>query len=217
MAHNPEVEGSNPSPATKARGPFSNRERAFCMRSVNRVCKRLARSGCLATTRESCRGLVLACWAGDLDRGQRPADPATQDSASGQHPAELSLVVLTIKAAPAAPLARRQRRALPTRGPPGLRRVTYRQDRLINGSLSAAGPPRRPSCSVYQCPGTAAASRGPSASHAIASRPSTADRSQGSAPMRKTGADQDVASEEMRARLGARVAVTLPPGRGRRG
>jgi len=29
MAHNPEVEGSNPSPATKARGPFSNRERAF--------------------------------------------------------------------------------------------------------------------------------------------------------------------------------------------
>ena len=30
-AHNPEVEGSNPSPATKARGPFSNRERAFCM------------------------------------------------------------------------------------------------------------------------------------------------------------------------------------------
>ena len=31
MAHNPEVEGSNPSLATKARGPFSNRERAFCM------------------------------------------------------------------------------------------------------------------------------------------------------------------------------------------
>ena len=31
-AHNPEVEGSNPSPATKAEGPFSNRERAFCMR-----------------------------------------------------------------------------------------------------------------------------------------------------------------------------------------
>jgi hypothetical protein len=30
-AHNPEVEGSNPSPATKARGPFSNREGAFCM------------------------------------------------------------------------------------------------------------------------------------------------------------------------------------------
>jgi hypothetical protein len=34
-AHNPEVEGSNPSPATKARGPFSNRERAFCMSFVN--------------------------------------------------------------------------------------------------------------------------------------------------------------------------------------
>jgi len=37
MAHNPEVEGSNPSPATKARGPFSNRERAFCARFVNVV------------------------------------------------------------------------------------------------------------------------------------------------------------------------------------
>src|SRR6266581_3030674 len=35
LAHNPEVEGSNPSPATKARGPFSNRERAFCMWSAN--------------------------------------------------------------------------------------------------------------------------------------------------------------------------------------
>src|SRR5215470_2235962 len=35
MAHNPEVEGSNPSPATKARGPFSNREGAFCMRFVH--------------------------------------------------------------------------------------------------------------------------------------------------------------------------------------
>src|SRR6516225_1442438 len=34
-AHNPEVAGSNPAPATKARGPFSNRERAFCMRSVH--------------------------------------------------------------------------------------------------------------------------------------------------------------------------------------
>jgi hypothetical protein len=31
MAHNPEAGGSNPPPATKARGPFSNRERAFCI------------------------------------------------------------------------------------------------------------------------------------------------------------------------------------------
>ena len=31
MAHNPEVEGSNPSPATKARGAFSNREPVFCI------------------------------------------------------------------------------------------------------------------------------------------------------------------------------------------
>ena len=35
-AHNPEVAGSNPAPATKARGHFSNRERAFCMRFVHR-------------------------------------------------------------------------------------------------------------------------------------------------------------------------------------
>jgi hypothetical protein len=35
MAHNPEVEGSNPSPATKARGPVSNRKRASWLRFVN--------------------------------------------------------------------------------------------------------------------------------------------------------------------------------------
>jgi len=43
MAHNPEVEGSNPSPATKARGPFSNRERAFCL------CSALAQADLLET------------------------------------------------------------------------------------------------------------------------------------------------------------------------
>jgi hypothetical protein len=31
MAHNPEVAGSNPAPATKARGRLSNREAAFCL------------------------------------------------------------------------------------------------------------------------------------------------------------------------------------------
>jgi len=35
MAHNPEVEGSNPSPATKARGPLSNRKRVSGARFVN--------------------------------------------------------------------------------------------------------------------------------------------------------------------------------------
>ena len=35
LAHNPEVEGSNPAPATKARGSFSNRERAFCLWFAN--------------------------------------------------------------------------------------------------------------------------------------------------------------------------------------
>src|SRR6266566_4943420 len=34
-AHNPEVAGSNPAPATKARGPFSNRERASCIWFAN--------------------------------------------------------------------------------------------------------------------------------------------------------------------------------------
>jgi hypothetical protein len=34
-AHNPEVAGSNPAPATKARGPLSNRERASCLSFVN--------------------------------------------------------------------------------------------------------------------------------------------------------------------------------------
>jgi hypothetical protein len=35
LSHNPEVVGSNPTPATKVRGPFSNRERASCMRFAN--------------------------------------------------------------------------------------------------------------------------------------------------------------------------------------
>jgi hypothetical protein len=35
MAHNPEVAGSNPAPATKARGPFSNREGAFRLWFMN--------------------------------------------------------------------------------------------------------------------------------------------------------------------------------------
>jgi hypothetical protein len=38
--HNPEVGGSNPPPATRGKGPFSNRERAFRMWVVKRVCAR---------------------------------------------------------------------------------------------------------------------------------------------------------------------------------
>ena len=67
MAHNPEVEGSNPSPATKARGPLSNRKRASGPSFVNRLCKRGARLRCLASTRADRRGLVLARRAGDLE------------------------------------------------------------------------------------------------------------------------------------------------------
>jgi hypothetical protein len=46
-AHNPEVAGSNPAPATKARGPFSNREGAFCLWFVTDLCTG-ARSSLLA-------------------------------------------------------------------------------------------------------------------------------------------------------------------------
>jgi len=60
-AHNPEVEGSNPSPATKARGPFSKRERASCARFVNVVLVH-------PVSRTS-----LANRLNDLERGQRPA------------------------------------------------------------------------------------------------------------------------------------------------
>ena len=38
MAHNPEVAGSNPAPATKARGRFSNREPAFCLWLCTDLC-----------------------------------------------------------------------------------------------------------------------------------------------------------------------------------
>ena len=35
LAHNPEVAGTNPTPATKARGRFSNREPTFCVPDAN--------------------------------------------------------------------------------------------------------------------------------------------------------------------------------------
>jgi hypothetical protein len=73
MAHNPEVEGSNPSPATKARGPLSNRKRASGPSFVNRfrnVALVYTRLRCLARTRAVRRGLVLARRAVDnLERG----------------------------------------------------------------------------------------------------------------------------------------------------
>ena len=47
MAHNPEVEGSNPSPATntQARGPFPNRERAFCVYLVHGIVHEASEEG----------------------------------------------------------------------------------------------------------------------------------------------------------------------------
>ncbi len=45
MAHNPEVAGSNPAPATKARGPFSNREGAFCMCRVHGIVHEASEEG----------------------------------------------------------------------------------------------------------------------------------------------------------------------------
>jgi hypothetical protein len=45
-----------------------------------------------------------------------------------------------LKAAPAAPLARRQRRALPLSGPPGARRATRQQDSLIKVAHTSRYP-----------------------------------------------------------------------------
>jgi len=47
MAHNPEVEGSNPSPATKmqVRGLFPNRERAFCVYLVHGIVHEASEEG----------------------------------------------------------------------------------------------------------------------------------------------------------------------------
>jgi hypothetical protein len=120
--------------------------------------------------------------------------------ASRLHPATLpTRAVLRSRRRLAAPLARRQRRALPPGGPPGARRATYRQGRLVNGSLSAAGTPH------------AAIFLGLPVSQ---SRP-TAPRDRQLRGRR--GTDQETASEDMWARVGARVAVIPRPGRGRRG
>ena len=45
MAHNPEVAGSNPAPATKVKGQFSNREPASCMWFVNGFANETGRDG----------------------------------------------------------------------------------------------------------------------------------------------------------------------------
>ena len=60
MAHNPEVEGSNPSPATKARGPLSNRKRASGPSLETDFVNVALVLRCLASTRADRRGLVLA-------------------------------------------------------------------------------------------------------------------------------------------------------------
>jgi hypothetical protein len=73
MAHNPEVEGSNPSPATKARGPLSNRERAFCMWFVHGfVHGRLLKPFCSSQ----------ALTPSDLHRGQGTADDQLRQGGS---------------------------------------------------------------------------------------------------------------------------------------
>jgi hypothetical protein len=112
MAHNPEVAGSNPAPATKARGPLSNRKRASGPSFVNRFCKSRARLRCLASTSavaawSSCAELVISNEVSDLPIRR------LQSAASGQHAAECSLVILNIKAPGVSA------RAQPWRGPPG--------------------------------------------------------------------------------------------------
>ena len=64
-AHNPEVAGSNPAPATKARGPFSNREMAFRSWFVNRfvhgaLTPRLRATRGSQQLAGSCPGLAIA-------------------------------------------------------------------------------------------------------------------------------------------------------------
>jgi hypothetical protein len=77
--------------------------------------------------------------------------------------AELSRI--EIKAAPAAPLARRQRRALPLRGPPGARRATPPQgSQMKMAQRTPTGCNVGPSSSLPIVQLAAAASRAPTAS-----------------------------------------------------
>jgi hypothetical protein len=65
MAHNPEVAGSNPAPATKARGPFSNRERAFCMRSANGYVNVGLAQAAPRSLRRACAQVIICELDGD--------------------------------------------------------------------------------------------------------------------------------------------------------
>src|SRR5271169_2828177 len=56
MAHNPEVAGSNPAPATKARGPFSNREGASGMWFANGFVHESSRFGSQPARTSVCPG-----------------------------------------------------------------------------------------------------------------------------------------------------------------
>jgi hypothetical protein len=123
MAHNPEVAGSNPAPATKARGPLSNRKRASGPSFINRFCKSRARLRCLASTSavaawSSCAELVISNEVSDL--------PIRRLQSGCLRPACCRMFLGNTKyqgAGPAPRYARRwpgvSARAQPWRGPPG--------------------------------------------------------------------------------------------------
>ena len=73
----------------------------------------------------------------DLRHGPRAYDSSQRGQHSSHRAALPNKAVFRIKAAPAAPLARRQRRALPLGGPPVARRAQPRRNADLSGLLKA--------------------------------------------------------------------------------
>jgi hypothetical protein len=84
MAHNPEVAGSNPAPATKVRGRFSNREPASGMWSVNGFVHHGSER---ATLRRPCDRLRRTWTQRPLAKGRRLSTKTEETS----HPGVASL------------------------------------------------------------------------------------------------------------------------------
>jgi len=91
-------------------------------------------------------------------RRKRPPHAATRGIYVGWILPGLAAETIRIKAAPAAPLARRQRRALPCRGPPGARRATAaraRSSMLVRHAGPCAAHSRLVQLSIVQSAATA--------------------------------------------------------------
>ena len=78
MAHNPEVAGSNPAPATKARWPFLEQRKGH----LHEVCARILCTG----ARSSGPGLVYGDKRAANDQLRDPAPSRRPDSASSSIP-----------------------------------------------------------------------------------------------------------------------------------